>query len=208
MWWMVIPPGADLHWHGRAEVRFTAAGRDRANEVAVLVMVQYRLLVGAGDHQHAAVLQRMGVEAHADGQHVIVGVGIEGDVLMPLDRAAAPGRLHVELLALVANVWTEQRLDHIQNGVRAVQLSEKRVALARRIDAGEARRLGAVPLLQRKRLGIARDTAGLLGQFVHDPLGLGQLRWTEHILDGEIPIVAVELDLRRTEPGTLNGYHR
>ena len=127
---------------------------------------------------------------------------------MPLDGAPAPGRLHVQLLALMANVRTEQRLDHIQNGVRAVQLPEEWMALARRIDAGEARRLGAMPFLQGKRLGIGRDAAGLLGQLVHDPLGRGQLLWTEYVLDGEVPIVAVELDLRRTEPGTLNGYHR
>ena len=117
---MVMPPGADLHRNGRAEVHFPAAGRDRADEVAVLVMVQHRPLVGAGDHQHAAVLQGMVVKAHADGQHVIVGVGIERDVLVPLDRAPAPGRLHVQLLTLVANIRSEQRLDDIQDRIRAV----------------------------------------------------------------------------------------
>ena len=150
----------------------------------------------------------MVVEADADGQHVIVGVGIERDVLVPLDGAAAPGRLHVQLLALMANVRAEQRLDHVQNSIRAIQLPEERMALARRVDPGEARRLRAMPLFQRKRLGIARHAPGLLDQIIHDPLGRGQLLWTEHVFHGEIPVVPVELDLHRTEPGALNSYHR
>ena len=130
----------------------------------------------------------MVVQAHANGQHIVVRVGIEGDVLMPLDGTATPGRLHVQLLALMANVRTDQRLNNIQNGVRAVQLPEERMALARRVDASQPRRLRAVSLFQRKRLGIARHAAGLLDQVVHDPLGRGQLLRTEHVLDGEIPL--------------------
>ena len=84
-----------------------AAGTDGPDKVAVLVVVEDRPPMRAGHYHHAAVFPRGVVQRDAHGAQVVVRVRIVGKILVPLDRAAAVGWLHVELVALGANGWAD-----------------------------------------------------------------------------------------------------
>ena len=75
--------------HRRGGVEAGRRRVDRADEPAAVMVVTDGSLVGARDDVQRTVVRLAVVEHHADGQHVVVGLGIEGPVLVPLDGGAA-----------------------------------------------------------------------------------------------------------------------
>ena len=53
--------------------------------------------MAARQHQHRTVFERAIVEHDPDRRQVVIGMRIEGPILVPFDRRAVAGRLHVEL---------------------------------------------------------------------------------------------------------------
>jgi hypothetical protein len=56
--------------------------------------------MAAGYHEHRPVLHIDIVEHDADRRETVVGVRVEGPILVPFDRRAIPGRFHVELAGI------------------------------------------------------------------------------------------------------------
>jgi hypothetical protein len=80
LWCRVMPPARTVTGTAReTDVHAFALDIDGADEEAVLVVVEDRAAVGAGEHQQAAVLPGAVVEGDADGEQVVVGVGVEGE---------------------------------------------------------------------------------------------------------------------------------
>ena len=76
----------------------------RAAEPSVrAVMVVDRPLVAARHDHHRAVLHVDIVEHDADRGEILVGVRVERPILVPFDRRAIAGRLHVELAGVEAH---------------------------------------------------------------------------------------------------------
>ena len=75
-------PYQDRYGVGVIEVVFC----DGAREIPVLMVVVDPALVGAWDNQETSVLLGHFVYRYSNGQEVVIGMGIEGPVLMPLNR--------------------------------------------------------------------------------------------------------------------------
>ena len=78
------PARPHRHRHGARDIHRCSLDIDRAHEDAVLVVIQNGPAVRAGQHEEAAVLERAVVQGEARCQQVIVGMRIEGKILMPL----------------------------------------------------------------------------------------------------------------------------
>ena len=74
-----------------------AAVLDRPDEDSILVVAERGAPVRAGHDHQAAVLEQHVIEGDADSQDIVVGVRVEGPVLVPAHRAAELRRLQVEL---------------------------------------------------------------------------------------------------------------
>ena len=95
--------------HGLVEMKVGIVRIDGAAEHAVLVVVaEDRPLVRARDDLQRTVGKVHILQHQAAGEDVVVGVGIEGPVLMPLHRGASAGGLGVELGCLQQHVRAEQ----------------------------------------------------------------------------------------------------
>ena len=97
-------PGRSHQRHGLAEIDVASGRIDGAAEAAVGMVVVGRAEVRAGQDHQRAVVHVAVVEVDAGRQHVVVGMRIERPVLVPFDRRAVAGRLHVELAAIEADI--------------------------------------------------------------------------------------------------------
>ena len=90
------------------EVQGRSLGIDGTTEVAILAMVIENFAsVRAGDDEHRAVIHTGVVEHDACCRYVVVGVGVKGPVLVPLDRRSKMWRLHVEFGVVKADVFAQ-----------------------------------------------------------------------------------------------------
>ncbi len=71
-------------------------------------MVENLTPVSARKHHQRPVVGSDIIEHDADRQHIVIGVRIEGPVLMPFDRRAAAGGLGVEFGGLQQHAVTKQ----------------------------------------------------------------------------------------------------
>ena len=112
---MVDGHGASLagEGYGLAKVDLVETLGNGSAEVAVGMVIEDLAAMRAGDHEQWTILLAAIIEQHTDGQDVVIGVGIEGPVLMPFDGSAKACRLHVELRAVQADVGTEQAGEHL-----------------------------------------------------------------------------------------------
>ncbi len=77
---------------------------DGADEATTLVVVINWTSMRTRDHHQCPILDGRVVNRHANGDVVVVGMGMEGPVLMPFDRTAECSRLHVQFVgALLHN---------------------------------------------------------------------------------------------------------
>jgi hypothetical protein len=75
-------------------------------EVAMMLTAQ---------NPEAAIVVGCFVEIDQHGQNPIVGVGVVGKILMPLDWRADSCRFAVQLAVLEVQIGSDQRLDSIHN---------------------------------------------------------------------------------------------
>ena len=69
----------------------------------------------AGDHQQGTVFHGAILDHDADLEDIVVGVGIEGPILVPLDRLAAARRLDVELGVVHAQIRPDELGDKVHD---------------------------------------------------------------------------------------------
>ena len=172
-------------------------GFDGAGEVAAfgVVVVVNLALVRAGHDQQRAVLLVAVVEQDAGGEQVVVGVGVEGPVLVPLDGRAVLRLLHVELVVLQPHVGADQSGDDLhQHGVLGEFAEEGPVGVGR-LESAHARVVGRVRVLK----VVARVVVGQAGGLGDDPVGLVAQR-LQRVLgqqagNQQVTVLVVKLDL-------------
>ncbi len=108
-------PGFDLQGNKLMLIRVKLRVGHRADEDAVLVMVIEGTFMRARNNQQRSVFKPHIIKGDADGQQVVVGVGVEGPVLVPFDRAAELGRFHIQLVAVSPYAGADQLLDNVQD---------------------------------------------------------------------------------------------
>ena len=89
-----------------------------------------------GDDGERPVFAAAIFDHQADGEHIVVGLRIKGEILMPAERAAAAGRLEVEFGVIEADAAAQQTRDDIDNLLAANRLRE---------DLGRLFRIGDAP---------------------------------------------------------------
>jgi hypothetical protein len=133
------------------------------------MVVVDRAPVAAGDAEQRSVLERAVVHHHADGREVVVGVRVEGPVLVPLDRRPVARGLDVELGGVEADGGVDQLLQDREH-VRVAHHPVVRLVLrVRGLDPADARLLRAVRRLEVVDLVVLAHEAGLLDELVGHP---------------------------------------
>ena len=79
-----------------------------AENVVSAVVVQNRSLVRTRNDLQRAIFLSDIFQKDAEGQHVVIGVGIEGPVLMPLDGSTATRSLCIQFGCLQYRVWANE----------------------------------------------------------------------------------------------------
>ena len=182
--------------HGLVEVDVAGIGVHGAAEAAVGVVIVGRAVVAARDHHQRAVVHVAIVEIDAGRQHVVVGMGIEGPVLVPFDRRAVAGGFHVELAAVLADRRPQElRQDRRDLGI-AGQRMEEGVALEdRRFQPAHARQRRAVGGLEIIEIVVGRNAARFANDAVGKVAQLGELLALDQARDHQIAVAPISLDL-------------
>ena len=120
-------PYQDRYGVGIIEVVFC----DGAREIPVLMVVVDPALVGAWDNQETSVLLGHFVYRYSNGQEVVIGMGIEGPVLMPLHWTAKFRQFHVEFVTVTPQIRTDQLGNYLQDFFVMQRLGEDLVLLDR-----------------------------------------------------------------------------
>ena len=90
------------------EVQGRGLGIDGTSAVAIRAMgIENFASVRAGDDEHRAVIHTGVVKHDACCRYVVVGVGVKGPVLVPLDRGSKIWRRHIQLGVVKADVFAQ-----------------------------------------------------------------------------------------------------
>lgn len=108
-----------------------------------------------------SVLQAHVVKYDADGEDVVIGVRIEGEILMPFHFGAIAGLLHVQLGRMHADIRADQVAGGSENETAAHQRVEERALQIGPLDAAYARRLWRMSVFQVDQVIASRDTGGM-----------------------------------------------
>jgi hypothetical protein len=178
---------------GTPKVEPVARRLHGAAEPAVrAVVVEGGAAVAARQHHHRTVLVGGIVEQHAHGQQVVVGVRIEGPVLVPFDRRADLGGLEVELRAVQPHTaGAEQGAQHGQQPRRAHELGKHRMHQVRLLDAPHPRLRGAVRRLEVIDIVVRAHRPCALDQLGQDLLHASARQVVEQALDDDETVATV-----------------
>ena len=153
--------------------RYSVAGVEifvghRADKDAPLlvVVIQHRPFMRTGNDHERAILYRHLVDADADGQQIIVGVGIEGPILVPFHRAAKGRIFEVELVAIGAQVGADQLADNLQHRGVTQGLIIDLMVFDRIFEPAQHGLLRRVTRFQVKDIGVLGHGARLFDKFV------------------------------------------
>ena len=183
------------HLVGRDPRRVLVA--ETADPVVVpVVLVEQLALVAALDHGQRPLVRSHVGEVDADRQGAVVGVGPEGDVLVPLHLLAPLRPLEVELGVVVADVGAHQVGRQVDDRPPGGELPEQGVVVHRARHPPQARGLGRVPRLQVEDLVRDGDGAAALHHLVGgrpEPLHLVRrdVRLDQQVSVGEIRVALV-----------------
>src|SRR5688500_16448347 len=86
-----------------------------AKHAALVVVIEYGTLVRAENDLKRAIGEIDILQHEATSEDAVIGVGIEGPVLMPLDGGAAARSLGVELRGLQQHIRAEQLPQHLRD---------------------------------------------------------------------------------------------
>ena len=188
----------------RAEVEAVARRLHGAAEAAVgAVVVEGRAAVAARQHHQRTVLLGGIVEQHAHGEQVVVGVRIEGPVLVPLHRRAVLGRLQVELASRAAARRSARAARDSTASSRGERMNSANTGCTRcgflmrrtRGCAARVRRLEVVDVVVR------RDTARALDQLGQHLLHALARHVVEQALDDDEAVATVLRQALRVDVG-------
>ncbi len=159
------------------------------------MVVEHRPEVRPRYVEQAAVLLVHVVERQPDGEDVVVRVGMEREVLVPLDRAPRPGGLRVELRAQEPDANRDQRLQSIEDRSRADDVGEDRPVAIGVLEASHQRPVEGMGRLEVIPIVVGRQGPGSIDRLVdHRPGGLDHRR-RQDVLEDEVPLLPIERDL-------------
>ena len=179
------------------EIDFLAGGIHGAAKIAVGgVVIPCRPLVRAGHHHQRAIFQKGVVQHHAHRQHVVIGMGIEGPVLMPFHRRAMIRLLEIDLGGLQPHAGrTQQLFQDRHHGLVVRQLPEQRRVAVRQLDAADLGILRRVAGLQVIDIGVFADAGGIGHQLVERRAGPRQHVGIQHIRYDQIAGLVIAGDI-------------
>ena len=170
---------------------------DRAGEHPAVVMVVDRPEVRARHDHHRPVVGNEVVEQDAHGQHIVVGVGVEGPVLMPLDRSAIRGGLQVELGGVHPHRRPQQRCQQGQHLGAADQIGEGRVVLVRQLQPAHPGLIWCVGVFQVVEGGVVSQALSPCQELVRGGAQAVKLLCSQHVMHDEIALLTIEINLLR-----------
>ena len=180
----------------RSRSKSGVVGVDRSSEHAVHRVVQHRAAMRARDHHQRAVLFVHVLKHQPEGEQVVVGVRIERPVLVPLDGAAAAGTLGVQLGGEQRRVRAEKIAENLGHRGAAQHVPEIGILLVRDLDAGQARLVRPVALVEVVDVIALGHAARRLDQIPGDLLQPRQLRRGDRVLHQQVAVFGVEALLR------------
>ena len=170
---------------------------DAAGEGVALVVVVHRPPVAPGQHGEAAVLGRGVVEEEPHREHVVVRVGVERGVLVPLDWRADLLALEVQLAVVELDVGADQlRHDRRDRGLEGHPAVE-RVVVGGILDSPQDRALRRVTGIEVEHGAARSDAPGLLDELVRRRPECLELRRVDHVPHREVAVTMVGGDLLR-----------
>ena len=187
--------GAPGQRNGLGIIDVVTRGIHRAAEHTVGMVIEGRTAVTAGDDHQRAVLYRHVVEHHADGGEVVIGVGIERPVLMPLDGRAKAGTLHVQLGGVEPDIRPPEVLQHGDDPGVPGQRGVGRIMQVRCLDTADARVVCGMAILQVINIGMPRQPAGSADETVRDIAEAAHLVGGQNVRDDDGTDLIVFVDL-------------
>ena len=194
-WWIEMLPAGPMQGLAVSSAEPRRLGIDGAAEIAVAVMVEDLALVAARNAEQRAVLNGAIVHHHAHGAEVVIGVRVEGPVLVPLDGGTVAGGLHVELGGVEADGRAHQLLQDAQHLRMAHDAGIGVVLGMRALDPPDPGLGGAVAGLEVVDVVMLADRTRPLDEAVGDRAQRRHLVGREHALDDEEAFLAIGLDL-------------
>ncbi len=167
----------------------------RADEHAVLVMIEDGPLMAAGHDQQRAVLLRHVVKHDPQHAEIVVGVGVVRPVLMPLDGVAAAARLQVELQPVVADGGAHELLQDFEQPRMMQNRFVGGVLLDRPLDAPQPRVLGRMAFFEVEDVVALGDVARPLEEAVGHLLQVPHFGIRQDVRHGDVAVVLVKLHL-------------
>ena len=177
-------------------------GGDGAGEAIVLPERVDRPPMRARYRHQWAVLWRYLVQEDQAGNHVVIGVRIEGEILVPADRGLGARELAVDFAVMQAKIRADQILQHGHEGGLPEQRQIGLGDLGRRLHPAERRGVRGVAGLHVKARATVQGLAegAGMGPALLDPgaeirVQAGDGRGVDDIPDGEAPGLDEGIDL-------------
>ena len=161
----------------------------------MLVVVVGRTLVRTGYDQQCAVRLVHFVDADAHGQDVVVGMGVEGPILVPFHRAAVVGGLHVQLVAIGPNTVADQLRHDVEDPVVLDGAHVYVVVIDRALQAADLRIVRSVIGLEIVQVRVFVEGGGFFNEFVGHPLQIRDLGVRKHFINGQVTILMIKINL-------------
>ena len=161
-----------------------------------IVVVVDRPAVAPGEHHHRAVPLVHVVEEDADREHVVIGVRVEGPVLVPLDGRAVARRLEVHLAARPhPDVAADEGLESGHHRRVAGHVPVEGMGEVGALDAPDARALRGMGGLEVEDLRVVGEAARARDHLVRNPPELAEGVRVEEPFDDDVALAPVVLDL-------------
>ena len=171
-----------------------AAGRyvDGPAEGPLAVVIVDRPSVRARQHHERAVLRIHRIEQDAHRQHALVGVRVEGPILMPLHRRTVAGGLDVDLApGAQPNVVADQGLERRHQPRIRRQLAIEGVRQMRPLDAPHPGRLGPMRGFEIENVRVIARLGGGGDDAIRRRAQRGQRGGIEHVVDHDVAVPPV-----------------
>ena len=141
-----------------------------------MAFTEHGAIMAAWDDHQRAVVEFHVVHHDANGGKVVIGVGIERPILMPLDGGAVAGGFEVQLGGVEADIRPPQVLQDGDDFRVAHQSRVGRMVLVRFLDAADPRLGGRMRILQVEDRIMGADRARFLDELVGHAAQLGDFR--------------------------------
>jgi len=134
-------------------------------------------------------------EQQTDGQDIVVGVGVEGGVLMELDGRADAAALEVQLAVVERDRGTDQLRDDVRDGRFERHPAVERIVVRRVLDPAQDGSLRGVARIQVEDAVAARELARALDEGVRHPAQRLHVRHVDHARQDEVAVRVIAGEL-------------